>query len=525
MIVAVLESGTVIGGRYRLTRQVGEGGMATIWEADHLTLGVRVAVKLMSVVGPHIAELSERFMNEARGAASVRHRNVVEIIDFGLYDGRTPYMVMELLEGESLADRLGREGDIPAREAIFIVSHVLRGLTVVHEAGLVHRDLKPENIFLVSDPEEGVFPKLIDFGVSKGMGRSDLTHEGALVGTPDYMSPEQARGRKGVDLRTDLYSMGVILYELLTGRLPFEADNLGDLIVMICGEEPIPLERLRPDLPPQLSRVVHKAMAKDRELRHPDAREMRDALNKVAESFGFSSSGSQLISLADFPDIDDVVVELPPRARPNRRSSRDDQTDLDVANTLPAQMPPPRPGDRPHQQALGALPALPQEPRSSDAQHSPTRRAVRPLIWALLVFAIAGAGTAAAWRLLPPQSLQAVLGKREEVNLLAPWVPKSTTLPATLQAPTTSATAEITILVRGIPAGAHLRIDGLRVAGSQIALPARERRYRLEVADETGVINFRMDHPGQVDGVYEWAPSSNATSKTTNRKRRRRRGR
>jgi len=185
----VLAAGTVIGGRYRLVREVGRGGMATVWEALHLTLHVPVAVKFLQIVGPNVADIAKRFLQEARVAAAIRHRNVIEIMDFGVTDEeRIPYMVMELLTGESLADKLTRDRYVSPAEAAFIASLSLRGLSVVHDSGIVHRDLKPENIFLVEDPD-GTYPKLLDFGVSRklGGGASGLTRQGKRVGTPDYM--------------------------------------------------------------------------------------------------------------------------------------------------------------------------------------------------------------------------------------------------------------------------------------------------------------------------------------------------
>ena len=206
------ESGTVVGERYQLVQKIGEGGLASVWEAQHLTLNSKIAVKFLHRTGPMQSEPSQRFLREARVAASVRHRNVVEIIDFGFAEGEIPYMVMEFLHGKSLGQYLEQKGKLPFDEAAGIVAGTLRGLTAVHTAGLVHRDIKPDNIFLVDDPEEGSYPKLVDFGLSRRAGRSDMTAEGTLMGTPQYMSPEQASGHTDLDaraMRNSLLDSGV----------------------------------------------------------------------------------------------------------------------------------------------------------------------------------------------------------------------------------------------------------------------------------------------------------------------------
>ncbi len=287
---AVPEAGQVIGGKYRLRRPVGEGAMASIWSAVHETLGRPVAVKFI-----HSRAMSEvaaaRFMREAKIAASVQHRFVVDIFDFGKTQQGEPFMVMELLNGETLADRMMRGPPIPAQQFVRMMENCLTGLEAVHDAGIVHRDLKPENVFVIHDGDGG-FPKLLDFGISRvddsviGERANKLTREGAVLGTPWYMSPEQVRGKADLDHRTDLYSVGVILYEVLTGTLPFDARTVGDLMVMIATEPAVALEHLRRDLPVELSDVVAKAMAKNPAKRFQTAKEFRTALRAVRANLG-----------------------------------------------------------------------------------------------------------------------------------------------------------------------------------------------------------------------------------------------
>jgi len=273
-----MEVGRVIGGRYRLERRIGEGAMAQVWQAEHLTLGRAVAVKFLHAAGSPNGEAAQRFVREARLAASITHRNIVDIVDFGLTEpDHVPYMVMELLRGRALGEHLVACGRLPIPDAARIASEVLRGLAAVHDAGLVHRDLKPDNIFLVDD-EDGAFPKLVDFGLSRRVGRSDMTAEGIILGTPDYMSPEQAEGASHIDARTDVYAMGVILYELVSGQMPFDGSSLAELLSHVADGMSIPLRARMPDAPAELVAIVERAMHRDPGQRFASAREMRAAL-------------------------------------------------------------------------------------------------------------------------------------------------------------------------------------------------------------------------------------------------------
>ncbi len=302
-----MEAGTILAGRYRLLRAVGRGGLASVWEAEHVALGSPVAIKFLHRTGPRDGELSQRFLREARIAASVRHRNVLDILDFGFAeatsgdtsagdtsaDDAVPYMAMELLNGRTLGALLAAQPRPPLARTIDIVAGTLRGLSAVHDSGLVHRDIKPDNVFLVED-EDGAFPKLVDFGLSRRSGRGDLTEEGMLLGTPQYMSPEQAAGLADLDARTDIYAVGVVLYEMLAGRRPFASGSLAETIDRVLHETPARLSDVAPDVPAPLVEVVETAMDKDRERRFVDARAMRSAL------------------LAAMPSVSTVSVTSPP---------------------------------------------------------------------------------------------------------------------------------------------------------------------------------------------------------------------
>ncbi len=264
--------------------------MGSVWKAVHQTLGRPFAVKFLKAYGMNASVLEDRFLREARLAASIQHRFVVAIVDFGMTDEGTPYMVMEYLQGESLAQRLTHRPAMLVRDLIRILAQSLVGLEAVHQAGVIHRDLKPENIVLVSEAG-GVIPKLVDFGVSRvehdlppeeRAGAGKLTAPGTTLGTPWYMSPEQAKGQSDIDRRTDLYSMGVILYEALTGKLPFDDPDISVLLrAVTAGGAPTAMER-RPEIGPYLSAVVERAMMIDPDRRYANASEMAAALFSVS---------------------------------------------------------------------------------------------------------------------------------------------------------------------------------------------------------------------------------------------------
>jgi serine/threonine protein kinase len=288
-----MQQGTILDGRYALIERLGEGGMGAVWIARNIAVGgAEVAVKVMHANLVTDATAVERFRNEARIAAQIGHPNIVRVFDFGLSDDGAPYMVMERLHGESLADRLEREGALPPREAVQIVATVLEALAAAHAQDVLHRDLKPENIFLAREGST-IVPKILDFGVSKIVGddaeRTRMTRTGALIGTPAYMSPEQVMGAP-VDLRSDLWAMGVILYELLSGRLPCDGKNYNAVLVRIATGDLDPLTLHLPTVDPVLAAIVERAMARKAAARFPSAEAMRAALLDWLEGRGASAT-------------------------------------------------------------------------------------------------------------------------------------------------------------------------------------------------------------------------------------------
>jgi eukaryotic-like serine/threonine-protein kinase len=259
--------------------------MGAVYLGLHQIIGKKVAVKFLHRDLAQSQEVVARFYREAQAAAEIGHRSIIDVMDVGVSPDGEPFIVMEYLEGESLASLLERQGPLDLGAACGIMESVLLGLAVAHEKGIVHRDLKPDNIFLNARVGEPPAVKLIDFGISKITREgtsSKLTQTGSLLGTPAYMSPEQARGESEVDHRTDLYSIGVVLYEMLTGKLPFEGENYNQLIVKVLTRQPTPPRQANPAFPREAEELVLRALAKNREERFQSALEMLEALKNVS---------------------------------------------------------------------------------------------------------------------------------------------------------------------------------------------------------------------------------------------------
>jgi len=275
--------GVVVAGKYAIERPLSRGGMGSVWVARHRDLRTSVAVKFMEPVLIASADARARFEREARAAAHLDSMHVVQVHDYGV-DRGIPYIVMELLKGEDLADRLSREDRLSLAVTADIVTQVCRALRKAHELQLVHRDLKPANIF-ITERDETQIVKVLDFGIAKAGGPSfggAATQSGALIGTLHYMSPEQARGSKDVDHRSDLWSLGVIVFRALTGQLPFAGDEVGDVIVKICTD-PIPVATsVAPDLPPEVDSFMARALARQPDERFQSVGELVEALTALA---------------------------------------------------------------------------------------------------------------------------------------------------------------------------------------------------------------------------------------------------
>jgi serine/threonine-protein kinase len=271
-----LAQGIIVAERFRLLRPLGQGGMGAVWLAQHTGLDIPCAVKFIHEEAAQSPEIRARFEREAKAAAQLRSPHVVQILDHGVWQG-APYIAMELLEGEDLGQRLQQRGVLSPRETLAIAMQVGRALAKAHGVGLVHRDLKPANIFLVRD-EDREIAKVLDFGVAKVKETVDgSTKTGAVLGTPYYMSPEQARGSKTIDHRSDLWALAVVIYQCITGHLPFMGEALGDLFVKIIVE-PLPVPSHFAQVPPGFDGWWTRAAARDPGQRFQTAKEMMDTL-------------------------------------------------------------------------------------------------------------------------------------------------------------------------------------------------------------------------------------------------------
>jgi serine/threonine-protein kinase len=283
-----LDPGQIVAGKYEIERVLGRGGMGTVISAVHMHLRERVAIKILSREAAEQTEATSRFMREARAAARIRSEHVAKVSDVGTLPDGTPYIVMEYLDGFDLADTLAQRGPLPPDEALELVLQACEALAEAHSLGIVHRDLKPANLFLTHRADGTPCIKVLDFGISKmtqpgtSQAEAALTHTTTIMGSPLYMSPEQIRATRGVDLRTDIWSLGVIIYELLTGQAPFTGQTLPDISVKIAIEPPPPLRSKRPEVSALLEAVVLKCLEKDRENRFRTLAEFALALLELA---------------------------------------------------------------------------------------------------------------------------------------------------------------------------------------------------------------------------------------------------
>mgnify|MGYP000940836224 CR=1 FL=1 len=494
-------AGRVIDGRYVLESAIGEGGHALVWRARHQRLGHHVAVKFLRE--PDDQERRARFLREAQVAAAIRHRNVVEILDVGEEDDHV-YMVMELLEGDSLAEHLAK-GPMSVPEAVRLTAAILGGLTAVHEAGIVHRDLKPENVLLVSDAD-GYFPKIVDFGISRvHMRESERpaenrlrdsgpalvsvvpTQENVLVGTPEYMSPEQVRAKTRVDHRSDVWSIGVMLYEMLTSDVPFRGETAADVFIAVATETEKPISEVRPDVPEPLARFLHRALRKSAAERYANARAMRRALvQAVAESAqelesrgpaAYESAHALRAALgASYEPGDSVVMKLPAT-----RGAREDQPTRTLEGTISAEM------------SVGGG----------------KRRAV--LLLSLVgIVALVGAGTFVMLGQTEPPDASAEAASAAPTEPTEPVAPN--TLPATVR-----------VELRPLPEGAEVWLDG-RLQPSGSLEVSTDASHALEVrapGHDTWRVERRFEANAELQPVMPLsapiAPIAPATARTPRR--------
>ncbi len=311
-----LEPGEHVTANVRLLRPLGEGGMGAVWVADHLALGTEVAVKFLQGDYANDPSARARFSQEAAASSQVKSAHVVKIYDYGITDSQTPFIVMELLEGTDLAERIKLEGRLATGLVATVISQLCKALERAHEKHVIHRDIKPENIFLTNEGGD-VFVKLLDFGIAKTenltkktTGRRQSTMAGESLGTPYYMSPEQFRNSKQIDHRTDLWSVGIVAYEALTGTLPFVADTVSALAIIVNEAVAPPPSVLQPSLPSTLDAWFAKACARDAASRFQSARELADELGIA---LGFATERASRVSMPTIGELSSssqrIVIE------------------------------------------------------------------------------------------------------------------------------------------------------------------------------------------------------------------------
>ena len=290
--------GKTIGGRYKLLRRLGGGGMGAVYEAEHAMIGRRVAVKLLHAQYASDVDVVRRFLNEARAAAMIGHPNILECIDMGRSDDGAPFLVLELLRGRDLASAIKQSGPMAIGRAVKIAEQVCAALRAAHEREIVHRDIKPENVFLALGDDGAERVKVLDFGISKfgeGNQSGPGTATGQMLGTPAYMAPEQIHDASRVDRRTDVYAVGVLLYQMLSARFPFYGDTLPLLLIKIATEAPTPIALHRPDLPPPLVDAITRALEKSPDERFPTV----DALVAAIAPFADVDAAPPAIELTE----------------------------------------------------------------------------------------------------------------------------------------------------------------------------------------------------------------------------------
>jgi eukaryotic-like serine/threonine-protein kinase len=392
-----LAEGAILNETYKLIRHLGRGGMGEVWCARHLRLPKEVALKVLNTSAQANPEAVARFRREAEITSQLGHPNIVEILDFNTLPDERSYIVMELLRGESLRQRLNH-GRLQQDEVLTVLQQIASALVVAHRAGVVHRDLKPENVFLTT--REGtlgaeLWAKILDFGISKIQGNQSLvTREQAVLGTPSYMSPEQAKGQnKMVDARTDQYALATIAYELFSGHCAFAGDTVAEVVYKVVFEPPTPLEQLRPDLPRPMTEGIKRAMAKAPEERFPDVVSFISSIQVGLPTVGDPGKPPevqhhpQVITGPGDPQALDMTLPLPGLA------SVVPAADLGNAATLDSGSLTPSPAFTSPSRASASL--APQVhsaavPDDAGGTSSTTRPFRKPWHWLLVVLGVAG---------------------------------------------------------------------------------------------------------------------------------------
>ncbi len=471
--------GMIVGGSYRLLRVIGEGGMGSVYEAEHLRVPRKFAVKILKPEVASNQEMFDRFRREAEIASASGHEHVIEVIDFNVTDDGAPYMILEYLDGETLARRIHRLGRLSVEATMNLVDSVAGALDATHEKGVVHRDLKPQNIFLIKRGKRDDFVKVLDFGISKVLHDASMaTKSGSLLGTPNYMAPEQLSGHAtDIDRRTDVWALGAIAYECLTGTVAFNGPTVPGILYQVCHGQPKPLRQLVADLPDDLPRVITRALEKERDYRYFDAGTFRD---------DFLRACGRHVSARPPPPTDTKpgMPSLPPEAKIVVASSEPSAGDFSAPTVA-------------DQSGRFSAPAQVGTLNTSSREVTlPVRNRSRVLTVAVIAVLAVGAGV--LWKVTrtpanAPPAPGVAAASSAPVVAASPSVTVASTPPVT---PTTSAPAPAgTIEVKLIldPKDAVVEVDGEPMK-PPLHLPRADKTYKLVVKAPGYVSRSREIH-------------------------------
>jgi serine/threonine protein kinase len=468
--------------RYTVDSILEVGGMGTVYEGTHIRLGRKIAVKILhdELVGDEVQ--SERFLREARAAAEIHHRNVVDVIDIGTTNDGLPYFVMELLRGEALKVRMKRLRIMAPSEIGWIIQHALAGLGVAHEHGVIHRDVKPGNIFISKEKDGKEIAKILDFGVAKFKFRSEqihakeLTTTGTILGTPYFMSPEQAMGKKSmVDARSDIYSCGLIVYRGLTGRNPFRGENYNEVIYNILTRDIPPPSMLNKNVPEEVDAVVMKAVARDPDDRYQTCKEFIEAL-AVFEKY--TPTASYLIEKRQADERGEAADEA------------EEDLDTGSSDALAA-----RAGEK-DEAAAGEATAVPVEAaRATTISHSksvqtgpPKRKIGAMLARALAVAVVAALGVYLLWILYGGNGE----GRGTDAKGQAGATVSGKVLKQEGEKEPPPAAETVSVSLKNLPEGARITVGGVIHEAAPLTLEKSGKAVTLEVAKD-GFSTFMED--------------------------------
>ena len=443
--------GQILADRYRVVRLIGEGGMGQVYEAQHVNINKRFALKLLRPEIVSNGEAVARFRQEAWSASSIGHENIIEIEDFATLPSGAVYLAMEFLDGISLAERMRQEPALSFGESLDIILQVISGLAAAHDKSIVHRDMKPENIFL-SMKHGRPLAKILDFGIAKvsgAEGNRSLTRTGTIFGTPHYMSPEQALG-KPLDHRADIYSVGVIMYELFTGKVPFEAESFMGILTKHITTQPTPPRQIAPerDIPVEVEAVILRALAKEAEDRYQSMAEL--ALELAA-----------------------IASELAPEVLQPRPSSQSvAQISKPLSAVMQSRTPTPRPTPMPRTPSA-------QQPLADVVEPPPKKRSAAPWI-AVAAILVAAAAGAVVW----------VTRAQTPAPLPTPTpAPVAVVVPPPKQPDPPKAPELEEVIVDSVPPGAKIFVDGVALADTPEALKVEKGKTRLVTLKKDGFVD------------------------------------